>query len=68
MSKRAAVEVKVGDTFGHWTVLREKGADHFGRKRFEVRGACGDLRTMERYSIVSSKRRVCSACLIRKAA
>lgn len=67
MSKRAAVDVRVGDVFGHWTVLRETGADHFGRKRFEVQGACGEVRTMERYGIVSSKRLVCSACAIRKA-
>ena len=62
MGKKPAVEVKVGDAFGHWVVVGEDKADRFGRQRFKVQGTCGAMRTMERYALTVATSPQCSGC------
>ena len=46
-------EVKVGDAFGHFVVLGERGKDMYGRKLYAVQATCGARAVMERYQLVN---------------
>lgn len=58
---KAAIEIKPGDKFGEWTVLREvEGKDK--RKHYEVQCKCGLIRVQKGIRLRFGDSRCCRTC------